>query len=63
MLRFMGLQRVGHDRATELNCVLFIFIYLLIYSVLLVMLPSEIPELPTDPTVRGFPGVWKLLLF
>ena len=26
------------------------------------MLPSEIPKLPTDPPVRGFPGVWKLLL-
>ena len=25
------------------------------------MLPSEIPELPTDPPVRGFPIVWKLL--
>ena len=29
---------------------------------LLVMLPSEIPKLPTDPLVRGFPGVWKLPL-
>ena len=27
------------------------------------MLPSEIPKLPTDPPVKGFPGVWKLLLF
>ena len=27
------------------------------------MLPSEIPKLPTDPLMRGFPGVWKLLLF
>ena len=27
------------------------------------MLPSEIPKLPTDPPVRGFPGVWKLLFF
>ena len=27
-----------------------------------VMLPSEIPKLPTDLPVRGFPGVWKLLL-
>ena len=26
---------------------------------LLDMLPSEIPKLPTDPPVRGFPGVWK----
>ena len=25
------------------------------------MLPSEIPKLPTDPPVRGSPGVWKLL--
>ena len=30
---------------------------------LLVVLPSEIPKLPTDPLVRGFLGVWKLLLF
>ena len=27
------------------------------------MLPYEIPKLPTDPPVRGLPGVWKLLLF
>ena len=27
------------------------------------MLPSEIPKLPTDPLVREFPAVWKLLLF
>ena len=26
------------------------------------MLPSEIPKLPTDTPVRGFPIVWKLLL-
>ena len=26
------------------------------------MLPSEIPKLPTDPPVRGFLTVWKLLL-
>ena len=30
---------------------------------LLVMLPSEIPKLPTDPLVRVFPSVWKLLRF
>ena len=23
----------------------------------------EIPKLPTDPLVRGFPDVWKVLLF
>ena len=27
-----------------------------------VRLPSEIRKLPPDPPVRGFPGVWKLLL-
>ena len=27
------------------------------------MLPSENPKFPTDPLVRGFPGIWKLLLF
>ena len=35
---------------------------LFIYFFLLIMLPSEIPKLPTDPPVRGFPGVCKLLL-
>ena len=29
---------------------------------LLIMLPSEIPKLPTDPPVKGFLGVWKLFL-
>ena len=27
------------------------------------MLPSEILKLPTDPPARGFPTVWKLLLY
>ena len=27
-----------------------------------VRLPSEIRQLPSDPPVRGFPGVWKLPL-
>ena len=27
-----------------------------------VLLPSEIPKLPTDASVRGFPDVWKLIL-
>ena len=27
-----------------------------------VMMPSEIPKLPTDLPVGGFPDVWKLLL-
>ena len=27
------------------------------------MLASEIPKLPTDPPVTGFPGVWKLLFY
>ena len=30
---------------------------------LLVILPSEIPELPSGTPVRGFPTVWRLLLF
>ena len=32
-------------------------------SLLLVMLPSEIPKLPMDPSVRGFHAVWKLFLY
>ena len=32
------------------------------FFLLLVMLPSEIPKLPTGPPVREFPAVWKLLL-
>ena len=38
--------------------VLFMYLFFI-----LVMLPSEIPRLPTDPLVRGFPVVWKFLLF
>ena len=37
------------------------FNYLFIF--LQVMLPSEVPRLSTDPPVRVFPGVWKLLSF
>ena len=37
-----------------------LFIYLFFF---LVMWPSEIPKLCTDMPVRGFPGVWILLLF
>ena len=36
--------------------------YSVFFFLLLVMLPSEIPKLLTDPLVRGFPVVWKLLL-
>ena len=32
-----------------------------VFFFLPVMLPSEIPKLPTDPPVRGFPALWKLL--
>ena len=32
------------------------------FFVLPVMLPFEIPKLPTDSPVRGFPTVWKCLL-
>ena len=41
-------------------CGFSLFLYLFFLPV---MLPSEIPSLPTDPPVRGFPGVWKFLLF
>ena len=37
-------------------CFFFFFLFLP------VMLPSEIPKLPTDLPVRGFPAVWKILL-
>ena len=33
------------------------------YFFLSVVLPSEIPKLPPDPLVRGFPGVWELLFY
>ena len=42
------------------RCVIWV---LFIYFFFPVMLPSEIPKLPTDLPVRGFPDVWKLLLF
>ena len=37
--------------------------YLFIYFSSRLCCPLEIPKLPTDPPVRGFPGVWKLLPF
>ena len=43
------------DRETMETATHFIF--------LLVILPYDIPKLPTDPLVRAFSGVWKLLLF
>ena len=44
------------------------FIYLFIYPPSNVEVPtlrfhSEIPTLPTDPLMRGFPCVWKLLFY
>ena len=39
-------------------CGFYLFIFFLP-----VMLPSEIPKLPTDLLVTGFPGVWKLLFY
>ena len=47
--------------AVAVRCIICGF-YLFIFF-LPVMLPSEIPKLPTDPPVRGFLGVWKCLLF
>ena len=40
----------------HVTCGVYLFIFLP------VMLPSEIPKLPTDMPVRMFPTVWKLLL-
>ena len=42
-------------------CNLWVLIFYLLF--LLVILPSEIPRLTTDPLERVFPGVWKLLFF
>ena len=39
-----------------------VFFFFFFFFSLPVLLPSEIPKLPTDPPVRGFPTVWKLLL-
>ena len=46
----------------ELLLGMYSVLLLLLFFFLLVMLPSEIAKLPTNPLVRGFPGVWKLLL-
>ena len=43
------------------RCVICGFLFFF-FSFLPVVLPFEIPKLPTDPPVRGFPPVWKLLL-
>ena len=42
--------------------VLFVCLFVCLNFSLPVKLPSEMPKLPTDLPVRGFPGVWKLLL-
>ena len=41
---------------------IFCVVVIVVVVFLLVMLPSEILNLPTDPLVRGFSAVWKLLL-
>ena len=38
------------------------YILCVFFFPVLIMLPFGIPKLPIDPLVRGFPGVWKLLL-
>ena len=38
-----------------------VFLFFFFFLFLLVMLPSEVPKLPTDPPLRGLPTVWKLL--
>ena len=38
-----------------------VFVFFFFFS-LPVMLPSEIPNSPKDPAMRGSPTVWKLLL-
>ena len=40
----------------------FCFVLFFFFSFFPILLTSEIPKLPTDPPVRGFPTVWKLLL-
>ena len=48
----------------ELQLGFYLFIYYGFYLFIFflpVMLPSEIPKFPTDPPVRGFSGVWRLL--
>ena len=47
-----------HVAVRHIICGFYLFIFFLP-----VMLPSEIPKLSTDPQVRGFPGICKLLLF
>ena len=39
MLRFMGLQRVGHDRVTELNRYIFQIIFHIGYDMILNIFP------------------------
>ena len=44
----------------EVRCVFCGFFFLLLLPV---MLSSEIPKVPTEPQVRGFPAVWKFSSF
>ena len=44
--------------AVLVKCIFYGFFFFFLQ----VMLLSEIPKLPTDPAVRGFPTMWKFLL-
>ena len=46
--------------AVAVRCAFCVFV--IVFLFFLVMLPSEIPKLPTDMPMRGFPTVWKLVL-
>ena len=43
-------------------CILCLCVCVCVCVLIQIMLPSEIPKLPTDPPVREFPTVRKLLL-
>ena len=58
-------EHLGSSSSSSSTCCqarnLWVLIFYLFF--LLVILPSEIPSLTTDPLERVFPGVWKLLFF
>ena len=57
-----GHERLGYSPlGVVVRCVI-CGVFVFVFFFLPVMLPFGIPKLTTDLTVRGFPGVWKLLL-
>ena len=61
LLAGAGCKSLGYFSAGSCGYACSLCVCVCVCVFLLVMLLSEIPKLPTDPPVRGFPTVWRLL--